>query len=206
MRGRAPSRWGRPGRASGRPSLMLRRCIPFLVLLVLAAQPLRGQDMSSPPVDSLVVEGNDRLSAAQIIGTSGLVLHQPITYRDIQRAITALYQTGQFDDVRVEQRGADGLLILAIVVKERPILSSWSLIGVRQLPEQSIRDKVDPGRRPPGRPKRRRQEPRRDRFRLRRQGLLPGHDHGVRISAARRIGADRLPGHGRDADRRSARS
>jgi len=121
---------------------MLRRCIPFLVLLVLAAQPLRGQDMSSPPVDSLVVEGNNRLTAAQIIGTSGLVLHQPVTYRDVQRAITALYQTGQFDDVRVEQRGTDGLLILAIVVKERPILSSWSLIGVRQLPEQSIRDKV----------------------------------------------------------------
>ncbi|HRZ09537.1 MAG TPA: outer membrane protein assembly factor BamA [Gemmatimonadales bacterium] len=121
---------------------MLRRCIPLLALLVLAAQPLRGQDLASPPVDSLVVEGNKRLTEAQIVGTSGLVVHQPVTYRDIQRAITALFQTGQFDDVRIEQREAGGLLILVIIVRERPILASWSLLGVRQLPEQSVRDRV----------------------------------------------------------------
>ncbi len=121
---------------------MLRRCIPLLVLLVLAAHPLRGQDVSSPPVDSLVVEGNARISAAQITGTSGLILRQPVTYRDIQRAITALFQTGQFDDVRVDQREANGMLILVLVVRERPILSAWSLLGVRQLSEQSVRDRV----------------------------------------------------------------
>ncbi|HMU61431.1 MAG TPA: outer membrane protein assembly factor BamA [Gemmatimonadales bacterium] len=121
---------------------MLRRCIPLLVLLVLAAHPLRGQDVSSPPVDSLVVEGNVRITTAQILGTAGLVLHQPVTYRDIQRAITAIFQTGQFDDVQVHQREANGLLILVIVVKERPLLSGWSLLGVRQLSEQSVRDKV----------------------------------------------------------------
>jgi len=121
---------------------MLRRCIPLLVLLVLAAHPLRGQDVSSPPVDSLAVEGNQRLTPAQVLGTSGLVLHQPVTYRDVQRAIIALYQTGQFDDVRIEQREADSLLILVIIVKERPVLSGWSVLGVRQLPEQSMRDRV----------------------------------------------------------------
>ncbi len=121
---------------------MLRRCIPLLAFLVLAAHPLRGQDAGSPPVDSLGVEGNVRLTASQVLGTSGLVLHQPVTYRDIQRAITALYQTGQFDDVRVEQRDDGGKLVLIIVVKERPILSGWSLVGVRQLPEHSVRDRV----------------------------------------------------------------
>jgi outer membrane protein insertion porin family len=121
---------------------MLRRCIPLLALLVLAAHPLRGQDPSSPPVDSLAVEGNQRLTASQVLGTSGLILHQPVTYRDIQRAITALYQTGQFDDVHVEQRDVDNLLVLVVVVKERPILSSWSLVGVQQLPDRSVRDRV----------------------------------------------------------------
>lgn len=121
---------------------MLRRCIPLLALLVLAATALHGQDLASPPVDSLVVEGNHRLTAAQVLGTSGLVLHQPVTYRDIQRAITALFQTGQFDDVRIEQRESEGLLILVIIVRERPILSGWSLLGVRQLPEHSVRDRV----------------------------------------------------------------
>lgn len=121
---------------------MLRRCIPLLALLVLAAQPLRGQDLASPPVDSLVVEGNKRLTEAQIVGTSGLILHQPVTYRDIQRAITALYQTGQFDDVRIEQRGTEALLTLVIVVQERPILSGWSLLGVQQLPQGAVKDRV----------------------------------------------------------------
>jgi outer membrane protein insertion porin family len=121
---------------------MLRRCIPLLVLFLLAAHPLRGQDVTSPPVDSLVVEGNVRLTASQVLGSAGLVLHQPVTYRDIQRAITSLYQTGQFDDVRVEQRESGGLLILVLVVRERPILSSWVLVGVRQLPEHAVRDRV----------------------------------------------------------------
>ena len=122
---------------------MLRRFIPFLVVLcAIVTRPARAQDVQSPPVDSFVVRGNQRLTAAQVIGTSGLVLHQPVTYRDIQRAIMALYETGQFDDVRVEQQQADSMLILAIIVKERPILSSWSVVGVLQLPVHAVRDRV----------------------------------------------------------------
>jgi len=121
---------------------MLRRLVPLLVLVVLAAQPLRAQDLASPPVDSIVVEGNQRLNASQVTGTSGLILHQPVTYRDVQRAITALYQTGQFDDVRIEQRDTGDLLTLVIIVKERPILSGWSLLGVAQVAEHSVRDRV----------------------------------------------------------------
>jgi outer membrane protein insertion porin family len=123
--------------------LILRRLVPLLlVLCALAARPARAQDVQSPPVDSFVVKGNQRLSAAQILGTAGLVLHQPVTYRDVQRAIIALYQTGQFDDVRVEQQDADSLLVLVVIVKERPILQSWSVLGVRQLPDHSVRDRV----------------------------------------------------------------
>jgi outer membrane protein insertion porin family len=121
---------------------MRRRGIPLLAFLILAASPLRGQDLSTPPVDSLGVEGNQRLTASQVLGTAGLVLHQPVGYRDIQRAITALYQTGQFDDVRVEQRDVGGPLVLVLVVKERPVLSGWSLAGTRQVPEHAVRDRV----------------------------------------------------------------
>jgi len=121
---------------------MLRRVLPVLALFLLAALPLCAQDQPTPPVDSLVVEGNVRLTAAQVIGTTSLVLHQPVTYRDIQRAITNLYQTGQFDDVRVEQRDVNGLLVLVFVVRERPILSGWSLVGTQQLPDRTVRDRV----------------------------------------------------------------
>ena len=63
-----------------------------------------AQVTEGPPVDSLVVEGNRRVSADQIIQSSGIVLFQPANYRTIQRAIQALFSTGKFDDVQVEQR------------------------------------------------------------------------------------------------------
>ena len=106
-----------------------------------AALPAAAQ-ADTPPVDSLVVEGNRRVSTEQIIQSSGLVLYQPANYRTIQRAIQALFATGQFDDVQVEQRGGEEKLVLAIVVKERPVLQRWSVRGADQVSESQVRSKI----------------------------------------------------------------
>ncbi len=103
---------------------------------------LVAQDTSTPAVDSVVVQGNQRLTPSQIIGSSGLVVHQPINYRDIQRAITALFKTGQFDDVLVEQRNAGPRLILVIRVKERPVLEKWAVRGVNRVGEGEVKSRV----------------------------------------------------------------
>jgi outer membrane protein insertion porin family len=103
---------------------------------------LAAQDASPPSVDSIAVTGNHRLSAAQILGSSGIIVHQPINYRDIQRAITALFRTGQFDDVLVEQRNQRNRLILVIQVKERPVLEKWAVRGVERLGEGSVKGRV----------------------------------------------------------------
>jgi outer membrane protein insertion porin family len=96
-----------------------------------------------PPVDSIVVEGAVRLSTGQVLGTAGLVVGQTINYRDVQRAIGALFRTGQFDDVRVEQReGAAGELIIAIVVQERPVMQRWAVRGIEKLGERVVKDRV----------------------------------------------------------------
>ncbi len=102
------------------------------------AAPVQGP----PPVDSIVVEGNARLTSDQITAAAGLVLHAVATYRDIQRAIGSLFRTGQFDDVRVEQREAEGLLVLAIVVRERPMLRGWSVKGPDKISVRDVRDFV----------------------------------------------------------------
>ena len=106
-----------------------------LLALALCAVPakLLGQDQVLPVVDSVMVEGNARLTANQILGTAGLVSHQPTDYRDLQRAITALFKTGQFDDLSLEQREADGKLMLVIHVKERPILRKWTVKGTERI-------------------------------------------------------------------------
>ena len=128
----------------GRPR-RLRLCAIALGLLGglwLGAPARASAQQEGPPVDSLIVEGNRRVSADQIIQSSGFVLYQPINYRTIQRAIQALFNTGNFDDVQVEQRGGEEKLIIAIVVKERPILQRWTIRGADQVSEGSVRGKV----------------------------------------------------------------
>jgi outer membrane protein insertion porin family len=123
----------------------MRSLLPTLVaggLVLGAPATLVAQDTPTPAVDSVVVEGNQRLTPSQIIGSSGLIVHQPINYRDIQRAITALFKTGQFDDVLVEQRNAGPRLILVIRVKERPVLEKWAVRGVNRLGEGEVKSRV----------------------------------------------------------------
>ncbi|MEZ4589486.1 MAG: POTRA domain-containing protein, partial [Gemmatimonadales bacterium] len=102
------------------------------------------QPEAPPPVifDSIAVEGNARLRVEDIVSFSGLQLFQPTNYRAIQRAITNLYNSGQFDDVRIEQRGDDTNVIAAIIVKERPVLMRWEVAGAEKIEESAVRKKV----------------------------------------------------------------
>ena len=123
----------------------MRRFLPTLTaswLLLGGRAVLTAQNAPPPSVDSIVVQGNQRLSPSQIIGTSGIIVHQPINYRDIQRAITALFRTGQFDDVLVEQRNVGQRLVLLIRVKERPVLEKWAVRGVNRLSEGEVKGRV----------------------------------------------------------------
>lgn len=127
------------------PRPLLRSILAGLLLAGPAALAAQVPDSAQaiPPVDSLVVEGNHRLTSTQILGTAGLVVGQTVNYRDIQRAIGALFKTGQFDDVKVEQReGSEQQLILAILVQERPVLQHWMVRGVRKVGERIVKDRV----------------------------------------------------------------
>jgi outer membrane protein insertion porin family len=115
-----------------------------LIASVLLAAPaaLSAQDQVSPVVDSVLVEGNSRLTEAQILGTAGVTPHQPTNYRDLQRAIGSLFKTGQFDDVTLEQRPEGDKLNLVIHVKERPILRKWTVRGTERLSERTVKERV----------------------------------------------------------------
>ena len=116
--------------------------VAALALLAGGSAVLAAQETETPVVDSIAVEGNSRLTDTQIIGTAGLVVHQPVNYRDIQRAMTALFRTGQFDDVVAEQRSAGGKLVLALKVKERPVLRKWAVRGIEKLSEGEVRGRI----------------------------------------------------------------
>lgn len=123
----------------------------LLLGLGTAARPVAAQDPAPaapagpPPVDSVIVEGAVRVPAQQIITLAGISRGQTINYRDIQRALTNLYGSGQFDDVRLEQRGTIDRLIIAYVVKERPLLAGYSVKGAVKVLEGDVRDRIKVG-------------------------------------------------------------
>jgi outer membrane protein insertion porin family len=92
--------------------------------------------------DSIAVLGNQRVTRQSILLTAALVGGRVVTYRDIAHAVLSLYGTGQFDDVRIEQDTAATTPVLAIRVRERPLLVKWAVRGVNRLGEHSVRDRV----------------------------------------------------------------
>ena len=131
---------------------MIRRLTLPIILSLAAVAPglcvaqagAPGATKTSPPApDSIAVVGNRRNSAVTVIQISGLVPGRALNYRDVQRAIQALYTSGQFDDVAMTQsRTQGGKNVLVIRVHERPQLVKWAMRGVQRLPEHSVRDKV----------------------------------------------------------------
>ena len=92
--------------------------------------------------DSIVVRGLRRIDRKQVLDQSGLAPGKVLGYRDVQRAIQALYTSGQYDDVRVTQDTARGRQLLIVQVHERPILVKWAVRGVNRVSEGSVRDKA----------------------------------------------------------------
>ena len=89
----------------------------------------QGEAPGAPPAavapDSIVVLGLRRVDRKQVLDQSGLTPGRPLGYRDVQRAVQALYATGQYDDIRVTQDTAGGRQLLVVRLHERPILLKW---------------------------------------------------------------------------------
>lgn len=124
--------------------------LPLLLLcLAVASAPALAQD--TPPgqcavPDSIAIRGNTNVDEATIRGDAGLVAGANLNYRDIQRAIRAIFATGQFDDVKITCDAAKvgtGKTVLAITVTERPVLSDIRIEGVDRVSKKSVRDRIE---------------------------------------------------------------
>jgi outer membrane protein insertion porin family len=120
------------------------RAAALSIVLTLAGNPVGAQEFEqeATEVDSIAVEGLQRSSRQSVLATANVPLDRPISFRTIQRAITALYQTGQFDSVTVYQANIDGQVILRMVLKERPLLTNWTVRGAEQISERKVRGRV----------------------------------------------------------------
>ena len=130
-----------------------------LALVAAGAAALHAQETApgacSTP-ESIVVAGNARVDSAAIRSTGALSTGTQLNVHDIQNAIKALYGTGQFDDVQIicHVAPATGKATLVIQVKERPILTSYTVIGADRVSPKDVKEKlafptggpVDPGK------------------------------------------------------------
>jgi outer membrane protein insertion porin family len=94
---------------------------------------------------TVAVRGNSRVAESTIRSEAGLAPRTPLNYREVQRAVKALYATGQFDDVQitctVDAGGSSATLV--IQVRERLILDEVAVEGVDRVSAGSVRDRVD---------------------------------------------------------------
>ncbi|GMV08404.1 MAG: outer membrane protein [Gemmatimonadota bacterium] len=127
---------------------MSRKLLALLALGLVArgasAQDAATQGRCTTP-DSIAVRGNKRVPMADVLAEAGLLPGTQLNYKAVQRAIRALYQTGQFQGVEVvcDLDDARNFAVLSLLVKERPLLAETDVQGVDRLSGRSVRDKID---------------------------------------------------------------
>lgn len=123
------------------------RLAALLGLLALGVASLDAQQQAPGPpqqgsavtVDSLAVEGNDRVRAERILEASGLRVGMTVSYPDIQDAIHRIFDLGQFSDVRVLVSPGDRA-VFYLRVEERPFVARYDFEGLRHVSANKVRD------------------------------------------------------------------
>ena len=111
------------------------------------AKPATG-DLSGQVVERFEAVGNSSVASDTIRIYLGVIPGEPYQPAIIQRNFLNLWQTGLFDDIRIEtERGEKGVVVRAIV-KERPRIGAVEFRGNKELNNQKIndaleRDKID---------------------------------------------------------------
>ncbi|MDQ6828609.1 MAG: outer membrane protein assembly factor BamA [Gemmatimonadota bacterium] len=133
---------------------MLRLALPSAVLALVAAPVLarsvRAQDAASPIAacthpDSIAVRGNVRLPANGVRTDAGVAAGDTLNYRTVQRAIKALYATGQFSTVKMLCSFDDKTNRATVIfeVKENPVVGSVTIRGNNVVKRSDITDRID---------------------------------------------------------------
>jgi outer membrane protein insertion porin family len=122
---------------------MARLSVTALLSLAVASTAAAQEPGPGPIiVDSIAVEGTRRISRETVIASAGVPIGEEINYRDLQRAIVALYATGQFQEVLALQGRVGGKEVLRFVLVERPMLTGWTVRGAQEVSARRVRGRV----------------------------------------------------------------
>jgi len=103
--------------------------------LVAAALGARGQSFHGFVVKDIRVEGLQRTEAGTVFNYLPVKVGETMTEEKAQQALRALFATGFFKDVRLEQDNN----ILVVIVEERPAIAQIDLSGIKEFSDEVVR-------------------------------------------------------------------
>jgi len=112
-----------------------RRSLAVILILVLWAAAATAQDFQ---IADIRVEGLQRIAPGTVFNYLPVQVGDTVGDDVTGNIIRALYQTGFFDDVRVERDGN----VLVLQVKERPAIAKIEFSGNKDIDEESLRKAI----------------------------------------------------------------
>src|SRR5436853_6807030 len=140
--------------ASPKPGTIIPRSEPGRIVTeppVPTTTPIspRTGGLAGQPIERFEASGNTTVASDTIRVYLGIVPGEPYNPDLIQKNFLNLWQTGLFDDIRIEaERGESGGVVVRAVVKERPRIGSVEFRGNKELNTAKVnealeREKID---------------------------------------------------------------
>lgn len=126
--------------ATGAAAVALLAAASTSVSAQVGQQAPQGQQLEVE-VDSVVVQGNQRVPASTVLQESGLRPGSVVSYTSVQDAIHRLFATGDFSDVRISVT-PDDPAVFFIDVEEYPFVASYVFEGLESVGAGTVRDTV----------------------------------------------------------------
>lgn len=132
-----------------RPGAILETTPPTGRITDAPAQPQRSPgSLAGQTVERFEAVGNTSVASDTIRVYLGIQPGEPFAPEAIQRNFVNLWQTGLFDDIRIESERGDTGVVVRAIVKERPRIGAVEFRGNKELTTAKInealeRDKID---------------------------------------------------------------
>ena len=137
--------------------------------------PAAGHGQAGQRIERFEAVGNTTVASDTIRVYLGVNPGEPYDPAALQRNFLNLWQTGLFDDIRIETDNApNGGVIVRAVVKERPRIGSVEYRGNKELNAAKITEQLEQGQDRPARRQHPRADARPPRRRVDQEGVLRG--------------------------------
>lgn len=116
--------------------------LAVLAVFIGIASPAFAEDEGQAKVTDIQVAGNKKIETETIRSKITTKVGDIFTPSKVRDDIAAIYKMGYFDDVKVAAEGYAGGLRLIYTVVERPIITSFSFEGNKNIETSKIREKM----------------------------------------------------------------